>query len=214
MPGLYIITGANGSGKSSLGFFYLPPYIQDNYTVFDGDKLFIQKRKELYPSQTRSVKEAGRIANEWLTDHFIKSAQTALDNKDHFVYEGHFVQEETWSIPEKFKRAGYKISVLFFGLKDVKLSALRVFERAKNGGHNVPPYEIEANYYGNLNMLNRYYDSIDDLKIIDTSEAEHITLAVFKNGKPVSSLSLNELPEWFTNGLPALNKALFEKEKI
>jgi predicted ABC-type ATPase len=43
MPELYIITGSNGAGKSSVGPVYLPKYIQKNYTVFDGDKLFMHK---------------------------------------------------------------------------------------------------------------------------------------------------------------------------
>lgn len=50
MPELYIITGSNGAGKSSIGFNYLPEFIQKNYPIFDGDKLFMQKQKELWNS--------------------------------------------------------------------------------------------------------------------------------------------------------------------
>jgi len=45
MPELYIITGSNGAGKSTIGTIHLPANIRDNYTVFDGDKLFTQKQK-------------------------------------------------------------------------------------------------------------------------------------------------------------------------
>jgi len=48
MPDLYVITGANGAGKSTVGFSYLPKIKQDKCDVFDGDKLAMQKRTELY----------------------------------------------------------------------------------------------------------------------------------------------------------------------
>jgi predicted ABC-type ATPase len=62
MPELYIITGSNGAGKSSVGIDYLPEYIRNNYTIFDGDKLFMQKQKELWLSGIRAHKEAKKIA--------------------------------------------------------------------------------------------------------------------------------------------------------
>ncbi|HEY2720692.1 MAG TPA: zeta toxin family protein [Chitinophagaceae bacterium] len=39
MPVLFIITGSNGAGKSTVGYTYLPEEIQKEYIVFDGDKL-------------------------------------------------------------------------------------------------------------------------------------------------------------------------------
>lgn len=45
MPNLHIITGSNGAGKSSVGPSYLPDEIQLSCSVFDGDKLFMEKRK-------------------------------------------------------------------------------------------------------------------------------------------------------------------------
>jgi predicted ABC-type ATPase len=63
VPELYIITGSNGAGKSTIGINYLPQHIQSNYTVFDGDKLFMIKRKEFYPHPARTHKEARKLAN-------------------------------------------------------------------------------------------------------------------------------------------------------
>jgi hypothetical protein len=51
---------------------YLPIHISSNCAVFDGDKLFIQKRKELYPALAKTHKEARNMANEWLLSHFEK----------------------------------------------------------------------------------------------------------------------------------------------
>ncbi len=58
MPALYIITGSNGAGKSSIGPEYLPHQIRERYPVFDGDLLFVKKQRELFPVQIPSPKEA------------------------------------------------------------------------------------------------------------------------------------------------------------
>jgi predicted ABC-type ATPase len=65
------------------------------------------------------------------------------------------------------------IHLIFFGLANPGLSELRVIERSKEGGHYVPPYEIESNFFGNLEKLDKYYMLIDELQIVDTSEANH-----------------------------------------
>ena len=210
MPGLYIITGSNGSGKSSVGKSYLPKRIQDKYEIFDGDKLFMQKRKQIYKIQTPSLKEAERLAKEWLYEEFENRVARAIKGKDHFVYEGHFPEKDNWVTPKRFKSAGYKINLLFLGLSDPAFSALRVMERAKTGGHNVPPYEIERNFYGNLQQLNKHYKLLDELQIVDTTTNPKV-LAIFKDGKVVSSLPVKELPEWFENFLPDLFQIAFIK---
>ncbi len=48
MPALYIITGSNGAGKSTVGADYLPLSIQQSCQVFDGDKLFMEKQRDLW----------------------------------------------------------------------------------------------------------------------------------------------------------------------
>jgi predicted ABC-type ATPase len=181
MPDLYIITGANGAGKSTVGYSYLPKIIQNKCQIFDGDKLAMQKRMQLYKVVTPSLKEARRLADEWLYEHFEELVKKALKTKDDFVYEGHLPHADNWKTPKRFKRAGYNIHLIFFGLKDTDLSEVRVMERAKLGGHNVPPYEIARNFYGNLLQLNKRFKGIDELQIVDTSESINPRiLAVFK----------------------------------
>lgn len=70
MPELYIITGSNGAGKSSLGANYLPDHIVDTCEVFDGDKLFMDKQRELWRDGIRAHKEMRRIAYEFVSSTF------------------------------------------------------------------------------------------------------------------------------------------------
>lgn len=212
MPDLYIITGSNGSGKSTLGYSHLPKIVQDNYIVFDGDKLAMQKRLQLYKTKTPSIKEAKRLANEWLDEYFESSVKKALSANDDFVYEGHLPNSENWKTLKRFKKVGYRIHLIFFGLTNTELSGLRVMERAKQGGHDVPPYEIERNYYGNLYQLNRKFKEVDELKIVDTSASTHKPLALFNDGEIDFAVFHGKLPEWFRLFLPALYKKIVARD--
>lgn len=164
----------------------------------------MQKRKQLYKHETPSLKEAERMAGEWLHNEFENRVQQAINAKDHFVYEGHFPNEENWSTPKRFKAAGYSLHMIFLGLASPSLSELRVLERAKMGGHNVPPYEIERNFYGNLFQLNLNYTLLDELQIIDTSETIPQVLAILSNGQIQEATAVPFLPKWFEDELPEI----------
>ena len=97
MPNLYILTDSNGAGKSTTGHFYLPDHLKEKkHKIFDGDKLFMQKRKQIYKIETPSLKEAERRTREWLYEEFENRVATAIKNEDDFIYEGHFPEEEIW----------------------------------------------------------------------------------------------------------------------
>jgi predicted ABC-type ATPase len=204
MPTLYLITGSNGAGKSTVGPDYLPNDIKDNYRVFDGDKLYMSKSRELFPTITKSPKEAKKLAGEFVIETLERLVEEALANRDNFVYEGHFPSYATWNFPKRFKDNGYKIKMLFLGLANVDISEMRVGIRTKKGGHNVPRWDIENNFYGNLEMLNDHYQLLDHLQIVDTSEFLPKPLGTFHGENVISCINEGELPQWFTKYLPHL----------
>jgi predicted ABC-type ATPase len=116
VPSLYIITGSNGAGKSTVGAKYLPEHIRDNYTVFDGDLLYGKKLSELFPRVIPSPKEARKLAFQYVIDAFEQLTADALEKNDSFVYEGHFTNDATWDAPRRFKEEGYIIHLIFLGL--------------------------------------------------------------------------------------------------
>ena len=210
MPALHIISGSNGAGKSSIGTNYLPELIQTTCSVFDGDKLFMQKKKALWDSGNKATKEIKKIAFAEVSEVFDKLVDDAINQQANFAYEGHFTNEATWDIPRKFKAAGYSIHMLFLGLMNTDLSYLRVVNRAKEGGHYVDPTHLSANFYGNLEKLNLHFDMFDTLQIVDTSETTPKVLCLLENNQIVSCVRISVLPEWFTTYLPRL----IEKIKI
>jgi predicted ABC-type ATPase len=208
VPSLYIITGSNGAGKSTVGPRYLPENIRNNFPVFDGDLLFISKQRELFPGITRSPKEAKKLAYQHVVDTFESLSENALNSNENFVYEGHFTNNATWDTPKRFKAAGYTIHLFFLGLNDPDLSQSRVTDRVTEGGHYVDRATIEANFTGNLEMLNVNFRLIDHLTIIDTSGIHHTIISTLNSGSIISAISASELPRWFIGYLPAITKLI------
>ncbi|HEU4497274.1 MAG TPA: zeta toxin family protein [Flavobacterium sp.] len=211
MPALIIITGSNGAGKSSIGPEYIPDKLRDS--IFDGDKLFMEKKSEIWASGIRSHKECRNRAFEMVVETFEKLVDDSIANNIDFVYEGHFTSEATWDIPKRFKSCGYKIHLIFFGLTNVVLSETRVIGRAHEGGHYVDPLTVQSNFYGNLKNLDKYYSLFDSVKIFDTSGIEHIELAELKNGIPYAAVPPKELPDWFTENLKAITTGIINAEE-
>ena len=112
MPVLHIITGSNGAGKSSIGPDYIPYHLRDS--IFDGDKLFMEKRKEFWADGIRPHKECKILASEIVENTFDELVNSSLKNRTDFAYEGHFTNDATWDIPKRFKDAGYEINLIFF----------------------------------------------------------------------------------------------------
>lgn len=212
MPSLYIITGSNGAGKSTVGPDYLPEQIRMNNDVFDGDLLFMKKRSELYQSGIRSHKECKKLAFEWITEHFEALVNGAIAQNTNFVYEGHFTNDATWDIPKRFKEAGYGIHLIFLGVTSPGVSGQRVLARTKEGGHYVDPDTILSNFTGNLEKLDQYYEMFDTVQIMDTTEIEHQLLVVFEDNAPVFARSNGSLPEWFTTYLPQITDRIRDVE--
>jgi predicted ABC-type ATPase len=179
--------------------------------IFDGDKLFVEKRKELWRS-IKSHKECSKLAYAFVTETFDNLVEAALSGNQDFAYEGHFTNEATWDIPRRFRAAGYSIHLIFLGLQDTALSELRVVDRSQAGGHYVDPRTVADNFYGNLEKLNQHYEMFQSVRIIDTSEAEHVVLAVLEDGKSANTLPIEMLPQWFQQCLPSIIQKIRDGE--
>ena len=211
MPVLYIITGSNGAGKSSVGPEYIPNHLRK--LIFDGDRLFMQATREFWLKGIKSHKECKKRSLELVEKTFDGLVESCLAEMTDFAYEGHFTNDATWGIPQRFKDAGYETHLIFFGLKDTALSETRVVGRAKDGGHYVDPRTIESNFIGNPEKLDKYFPIFDSVAIVDTSGIEHIWLAVLEHGVTVAAVPSTKLPDWFRINMPRITASILIAEK-
>jgi len=205
MPALYILAGPNGAGKSTAASLLLPDALYEHYTRFDADKIKRAKQREFY-LKVRSYKEAGKLADEFVDEEFRRQCKVALKNNDHFVYEGHFTEDASWNLPRDFKKRGYIVRMIFLGLNSVAQSNQRVTTRAMQNGHTVHPADIEKNFYGNLEKLNKNYKLFNDLLIVDGSQPGLDPIAEYTQGRVFFQLNDREIPLWFKKYLPKIYK--------
>ncbi len=163
---LYIVAGCNGAGKTTASYTILPEIINCKEFV-NADEI----AKGLSPFQPEKVAfEAGRIminrVNDLLSENETFALETTLATKS---YKNKIL---------KAKENGYKITLLFFWLDNIKLAKERVRTRVLEGGHNIPKDVIERRYFkGIKNLFEIYLPIIDRALIFDNSFGKHELIA-------------------------------------
>ncbi len=158
MPNIYIIAGCNGAGKTTASFTVLPEML--------GCKEFVNAdeiAKGLSPFQPETVSfHAGRIMLERIIE--------LIDLDVDFAFETTLTTISYKNTIELARKKGYKITLLFFWLNDVKLAIERVATRVSEGGHNIPEDVIIRRYFKGLtNLTNIFIQICDYWIVIDNS---------------------------------------------
>jgi predicted ABC-type ATPase len=183
----------------------LPPEF-NNLDIFDGDIFFAQQRTAFY-KVNRSSKESRKLAEDALEQEFLRLVDLSISQKSNFAYEGHFTGNGAWAIPERFRKEGFEIHLIFCGLNTLIKSIQRVDMRVKKGGFHVTPLAIENNYFGNMEMLKKNYGMFASVDLIDTSNLI-IPIARLEFGVPVSTMPSNQIPLWLQKGMPDIFKKI------
>lgn len=159
MPNLYIISGCNGSGKTTASYTILPEILECQEFV-NADNI----AAGLSPFNPSSVAiEAARL--------MLNRIDELMKEKADFAFETTLSTRSYVSLIKKAQIAGYKISLLYFWLSSPKIAIERVAKRVSKGGHNIPIEVIERRYYRGLNNLYQMYMPIcDEWTLIDNMD--------------------------------------------
>jgi predicted ABC-type ATPase len=131
----------------------------------------------------------------------------SISQKNSFAYEGHFTGSGAWKVPERFRKEGFETHLIFCGLNTLVRSIQRVQRRVKKGGFHVTPLDIENNYWGNMEMLDKNFEMFDTVELIDTSNLI-IPIAKLVSGIAVSAIPSDQIPEWLKKGMPLIFKVI------
>lgn len=138
MPKLYIISGCNGSGKTTASYTLLPEMWECKYFV-NSDEF----AKGLSPfDPDKASLSAGRF--------MVKRINHLLERKEDFCIETTLSSRTLMRTIETAREYGYSITILFFWIEDVELAIQRVKARVTAGGHNVPEPTIRRRYRSGL----------------------------------------------------------------
>lgn len=150
MPDLYIISGCNGSGKTTASYTILPEILSCLEFV-NADNI----AHGLSPFNPESVAfESGRI--------MLKRIRELMIAQVDFAFETTLSTRSYVSLIKQAQQAGYKVSLLYFWLGSPELAIARVAKRVSKGGHHIPADVIRRRYYRGIYNLYKLYMPVCD----------------------------------------------------
>ena len=128
MRTLYILAGANGSGKSTIAKELLP---EENITYVNADDI----ARELCPNDMQAARiQAGK-------EFFVK-IKKMFEEQNSFAIESTLSGVGHIKIIETARKFGYKIVIIYVFVNNTDACIARIQTRVKNGGHPVPPEDV------------------------------------------------------------------------
>ena len=157
MNKLYIVSGANGSGKTT----FAKTLVEEISIQFiNADEI----AKELNPDDTLGGKTAaGKI--------FFKRVYELLASQTSFAVESTLSGKYLVNLIKKAQALGYEIELVYIFLENPDVCIERIKERVLNGGHHVPDDDVIRRYYRSKeNFWNVYKTLVDKWFLIYNSE--------------------------------------------
>jgi predicted ABC-type ATPase len=148
MKHLYIIAGANGSGKTTFAKHFAK--LNDMYFI-NADEIAKDLDKD---NITKYKVKAGKI--------FFKELEKNLQLDRSFIIETTLSGKYLVKYIHKAKEMGFNISLIYLFLENPDTNISRVKSRVLRGGHNVPQDDIIRRFYRSKNMLLHTYKKLVD----------------------------------------------------
>ena len=179
MPKLYIISGCNGSGKTTASYTLLPDLL--NCREFVNSDEFAKSFSPFDPG----------AASVTASRYMLMKINYLLDRKADFAVETTLATRSLLQIVLQAKRLGYETTVLYFWLNSPELAIERVRDRVESGGHHIPDAVIRRRYVMGLQYLfDVYIPVIDRWILADNSKPPFSVVA--EGSKDVIYIKDNE----------------------
>jgi predicted ABC-type ATPase len=179
LPKLYIISGCNGSGKTTASYTLLPDLL--NCREFVNSDEFAKSFSPFDPG----------AASVTASRYMLMKINYLLDRKADFAIETTLATRSLLQIVRQAQQLGYETTVLYFWLNSPDLAIERVRDRVVSGGHNIPDAVIRRRYVMGLQYLfDVYIPVIDRWILADNSKPPFSVVA--EGSKDVIYIKDNE----------------------
>ena len=145
MPKLYIISGCNGSGKTTASYTLLPDLL--NCREFVNSDEFAKSFSPFDPG----------AASVTASRYMLMKINYLLERKADFAIETTLATRSLLQIVRQAQQQNYETTVLYFWLNSPELAIERVRDRVVSGGHNIPDAVVRRRYVMGLQYLFDYY---------------------------------------------------------
>ena len=166
MPRFYIISGPNGSGKTTASYGVLPELL-DCVEFVNSDEF----AKHLAPFAPESAYiTASRL--------MLRKVQYLFNRREDFCIETTLATRALIKMVRSAQAQGYYVTVLYFWLNSPDIAIERVAKRVATGGHDIPEDTIRRRYNMGLNYLFHSYMPLCDKWILaDNSNPPYDVIA-------------------------------------
>lgn len=160
MPNLYIIGGANGSGKTTVALRLLPNFL--NVFEYVNADIIAAGLSALNPESVAI--QAGRL--------MLARLQTLFNSGADFAFETTLAARTFAPFIRSCQARGYTINLIYFWLESPELAIERVRIRVESGGHSIPCDVIRRRYErGRRNLIELYLPLCDSWIVYDNTES-------------------------------------------
>lgn len=180
MPQFWIVAGPNGAGKTTIADRWLAARIP----VVSPDA--IAASRGLNPIQ------AGKAAVIEVDRLLAAGASFAVDTT--------LAGNRELTLMKRAGAAGYKVNLVFVGVKNLATCQARILERVEGGGHDVPPADVARRHTRSLAHLKDAIGLADRVFVLDNSGENRRLLLSVEDGR-VKHLS-SRLPAWAKEAIP------------
>ncbi len=154
MPNLYIISGCNGSGKTTASYTILPEMLNCHEYVNSDE--FAKSLSPFDPSA------ASVTASRYMLMKIAFMFQHRLD----FCVETTLATRSLLKKVEEAKNNGYFVTIIYLWLNSPELAIQRVRARVSTGGHNIPEDTVRRRYQRGLEYFFKEYRNLCDRWIL------------------------------------------------
>jgi len=152
MKTLYIIAGANGSGKTTFAKSFAD--FNDLYFI-NADEIAKELDKD---NITKYQFRAGKIFFQRFKERFPLDKSFIIETTLSGIYLINYIK--------KAQNLGYRVSLIYLFLENTDINISRVKNRVLNGGHHIPEDDIIRRYHRSKNLFFNVYKELVDEWII------------------------------------------------
>lgn len=179
MPNLYIISGCNGSGKTTASYTLLPD-ILDCRQFVNSDE-FAKSLSPFDPS----------AASITASKYMLMRIHYLLGKYEDFSVETTLATRTLLNIIAEAHEVGYEVTLLYFWVSSPEVAIQRVRERVASGGHNIPDNVVRRRYVMGLDYLFNSYIPVCDRWILADNTKTPFTV-VAEGTKQYTHINDNE----------------------
>ena len=157
-PTCYIIAGPNGVGKTTFAQRFLPRYAGTR--EFVNADLIAQGLSPLNPEG--AAIQAGRL--------MLTRLQELAEKRVDFAFETTLSGKAYLRFVRSLRDRGYMIHLYFLWPTDVELTRMRIAQRVRKGGHDIPDEIVDRRYEKTIaNFIHHFRQLADAWRLFDCS---------------------------------------------